>query len=52
MSTVSELEMRGRVIRPLEARPWARLDLYVEDPEGYILCFSEPNADRGQKAVE
>jgi catechol 2,3-dioxygenase-like lactoylglutathione lyase family enzyme len=41
----SELEMRGaRVIRPLEARPWACLDFYIEDPDGYILCFSEQNA--------
>ena len=38
----SELEMRGaQVIKPLEERPWACLDFYVEDPDGYILCFSE-----------
>jgi len=43
----SELEMRGaRVIRSLEERPWACLDFYVEDPDGYILCFSEQNAQR------
>jgi catechol 2,3-dioxygenase-like lactoylglutathione lyase family enzyme len=41
----SELETRGaRVIKPLEERPWACLDFYVEDPDGYILCFSEQNA--------
>jgi catechol 2,3-dioxygenase-like lactoylglutathione lyase family enzyme len=41
----SELESRGaEVIRPLEQRPWACLDFYVEDPDGYILCFSEQNA--------
>jgi catechol 2,3-dioxygenase-like lactoylglutathione lyase family enzyme len=41
----SELEMRGaHVITPLEQRPWACLDFYVEDPDRYILCFSEPNA--------
>jgi catechol 2,3-dioxygenase-like lactoylglutathione lyase family enzyme len=41
----SELEMRGaKVIKPLQQRPWACLDFYVEDPDGYILCFSEPNA--------
>ena len=41
----SELEMRGaQVMKPLEARPWACLDFYVEDPDGYILCFSEQNA--------
>ena len=38
----SELQRRGaNVIRPLEERPWACLDFYVEDPDGYILCFSE-----------
>ena len=41
----SELEMRGaQVIKPLEERPWACIDFYVEDPDGYILCFSEQNA--------
>jgi catechol 2,3-dioxygenase-like lactoylglutathione lyase family enzyme len=41
----SELETRGaRVIRPLTEEPWACLDFYVEDPDGYILCFSELNA--------
>jgi len=40
-----ELEMRGaQVIKPLEQRPWACLDFYVEDPDGYVLCFGEPNA--------
>jgi len=41
----SELEMRGaQVIKPLEERPWACVDFYVEDPDGYILCFSEQTA--------
>lgn len=41
----SELEGRGaRVIRPLEERPWACVDFYVEDPDGNVLCFSEQNA--------
>jgi hypothetical protein len=22
-------------------RPWGTRDFYVEDPDGYILCFSE-----------
>ena len=39
-----ELQARGaEVIKPLEQRPWACLDFYVEDPDGYILCFSEQN---------
>ncbi|HJZ77851.1 MAG TPA: glyoxalase superfamily protein [Vicinamibacterales bacterium] len=42
---LSELQTRGaQMIRPLEQRPWACLDFYVEDPDGYVLCFSEPNA--------
>jgi len=37
-----ELETRGaQVIRPLEQRPWACMDFYVEDPDGNVLCFSE-----------
>jgi catechol 2,3-dioxygenase-like lactoylglutathione lyase family enzyme len=40
-----ELRARGALItRPLEARPWSCIDSYVEDPDGYILCFSEPTA--------
>lgn len=41
----SEMEKRGaQVLKPLEQRPWACLDFYVEDIDGYILCFSEQNA--------
>jgi catechol 2,3-dioxygenase-like lactoylglutathione lyase family enzyme len=37
-----ELAGRGaRITKPLEQRPWGTLDFYVEDPDGYILCFSE-----------
>lgn len=37
-----ELMRRGAFItRPLEQRPWGTRDFYVEDPDGYILCFSE-----------
>ena len=40
-----ELKRRGaKVIKSLEERPWACLDFYVEDPDGYFLCFSEQNA--------
>src|SRR5215471_3743732 len=40
-SLLSELEMRGaQIIKPLEERPWACLDFYAQDPDGYILCFS------------
>lgn len=30
------------IIRAIDTRPWGMRDLYVEDPEGYILCFAEP----------
>jgi uncharacterized glyoxalase superfamily protein PhnB len=37
-----ELVGRGaRITRRLEQRPWGTRDFYVEDPDGYILCFSE-----------
>ena len=37
-----ELVSRGApIIKPLEQRPWGARDFYVEDPDGYILCFSE-----------
>ena len=40
-----ELQSRGALItKPLEERPWSCKDFYVEDPDGYILCFSEPTA--------
>jgi catechol 2,3-dioxygenase-like lactoylglutathione lyase family enzyme len=46
VSGVGELhaELAGRgapITRPLEERPWGARDFYVEDPDGYILCFSE-----------
>jgi uncharacterized glyoxalase superfamily protein PhnB len=38
-----ELRSRGALItRSLQAQPWSCLDFYVEDRDGYILCFSEP----------
>ena len=40
-----ELQSRGALItKPLEERPWSCKDFYVQDPDGYILCFSEPTA--------
>jgi catechol 2,3-dioxygenase-like lactoylglutathione lyase family enzyme len=40
-----ELWSRGALIaKPLEERPWSCKDFYVEDPDGYILCFSEATA--------
>ena len=40
-----ELQSRGaRIIKPLGIRPWGHADFYVEDADGYILCFSEPSA--------
>lgn len=40
-----ELQTRGaRIIKPLGERPWACVDFYVEDVDGYVLCFSESTA--------
>jgi catechol 2,3-dioxygenase-like lactoylglutathione lyase family enzyme len=37
-----ELRSRGALItKPLGERPWSCRDFYVEDLDGYILCFSE-----------
>jgi uncharacterized glyoxalase superfamily protein PhnB len=37
-----ELQSRGaRILRSIEERPWSCIDFYVEDLDGYILCFSE-----------
>ena len=45
-----ELRSRGALItRSLEARPWSCTDFYVEDPDGYILCFSEPDDPPGAR---
>ena len=40
-----ELRSRGALItKSLGERPWSCRDFYVEDLDGYILCFSEPTA--------
>jgi len=40
-----ELGSRGALItKALEDRPWSCRDFYVQDPDGYIPCFSEPTA--------
>ena len=37
-----DFKSRGAMItRGLESQVWAQRDFYVEDPDGYILCFSE-----------
>jgi len=37
-----ELQARGaRITKPIGARPWGFVDFYVEDADGYVLCFSE-----------
>ena len=34
------------IIKPLKATAWGTKDFYVEDPDGYILCFGgRPTAD-------
>jgi uncharacterized glyoxalase superfamily protein PhnB len=40
-----ELEARGaRGVTPLKEEPWGCVDFYVQDVDGYILCFSEQNS--------
>ena len=40
-----ELQTRGaRITKPIGERPWACVDFYVEDADGYVLCFSEQSA--------
>jgi uncharacterized glyoxalase superfamily protein PhnB len=40
-----ELRSRGALItKPLEEKPWLCKEFYVEDLDGYILCFSERTA--------
>ncbi len=37
-------EFAGRgvaIFRPPDRTPWGRLEFYLEDLDGYILCFSE-----------
>jgi catechol 2,3-dioxygenase-like lactoylglutathione lyase family enzyme len=46
VSGIHELheEFVGRgapIVKPLAEHPWGTRDFYVEDPDGYILCFSE-----------
>lgn len=44
-SLFDDLQTRGaHVLAPVEQRPWGCVDFYVEDPDGYILCFSEQGA--------
>ena len=34
------------IIKPLAETPWGTKDFYVEDPDGYVLCFGgRPAAD-------
>jgi catechol 2,3-dioxygenase-like lactoylglutathione lyase family enzyme len=47
-----ELEARGaRIVKAIEERPWGVVDFYVEDADGYILCFSEPASSGAKPAV-
>ena len=40
-----ELKSKGaHIIRSIEERPWGCKDFYVEDLDGYLLCFSEETA--------
>jgi hypothetical protein len=44
ISTAAPQFLVSKLSDPLvfyEERPWGRREFYVEDPDGYILCFSE-----------
>ncbi len=44
----AQLVGRGApIVTPLEERPWGTREFYVEDLDGYILCFSELLQRRG-----
>jgi uncharacterized glyoxalase superfamily protein PhnB len=37
-----EFVARGATVtRPIATQPWGVRDFYIEDPDGYVLCFSE-----------
>ena len=41
-SLFDESKSKGAtIIQPLEEKPWGCKEFYVEDPDGYLLCFSE-----------
>jgi len=43
VSLHDELQSRGaHITKPLGERPWYCRDFYVEDLDGYILCFGAP----------
>ena len=43
-----ELRARGALIaQPLQERPWACLDFYVEDPDGYLVMLAGPGKASG-----
>ena len=47
-----ELNSRGaHITRALEARPWGCKDFYVEDPDSYLLCFSEADTSTSITAL-
>jgi catechol 2,3-dioxygenase-like lactoylglutathione lyase family enzyme len=33
------------ILKPLAATAWGTTDFYLEDPDGYILCFGGKTAD-------
>lgn len=35
------LRRRAPITKPLQQQPWGTRDFHVEDPDGYVLCFSE-----------
>jgi len=36
---VSPVANGEKIIKPLAATKWGTSDFYIEDPNGYIICF-------------
>jgi predicted enzyme related to lactoylglutathione lyase len=34
----------ANIVKPPDRTPWDTRDFYIEDPEGYIIAFGEPDA--------
>lgn len=41
----TELAGRGMVTRSLERMPYCDVEFDVRDPDGYVICFSQPLGD-------
>ena len=41
------------ILKPLEATAWGTMDFYVEDPDGYVICFGgSPSPSLQRRAAQ